>query len=252
MIKSILLSAASLTLIFIFILTGNVFAGTDELIAEGDSLYQMFDNYAAEAKYMEALNLDPDNVEIIWRISRSKVDIGEHLAVDQQEAYFEEALTYADRAITADSKSAVAHLRRAIALGKLALHKGVFKSISIVKQVRESLETSLKLDSSNPTTHYVMGRTHHKLCEKPAFARKLLGLSWANEDTGLKEYETSIKLDGTFIMYRLDYAKFLIELERYSDAKNQLVKIADLPIRDEDDEGYKIEAAKMLKDKMFN
>lgn len=250
--KYIFLPVIILSSVLLLIVTSNSFGGTEELIAEGDSLYHLFDNRGAEAKYMEALKLEPGNAEIIWRISRAKVDIGEHLPKDQQEPYFEEAVQYADRAITADPKNAEAHLRRAIGLGKLALHKGVFKSISLVKQVRESLEESLRLDSSNPTTHYVMGRTHHKLCEKPAFARKILGLGWASEDTGVKEYEISIKMDGTFIMYRIDYAKFLIELERYSDAKAQLQKIAGLPIRDEDDEAYKKEASGMLKDKMFN
>ena len=249
--KNFFLPVLVLSALILGVSANHSFGGAQESIAEGDSLYHLFDNLGAEAKYMQALKLEPNNAEIIWRISRAKVDIGEHLPVDQQEPYFEEAVSYADKAIGADPKNAEAHLRRAIGLGKLALHKGVFKSISLVKQVKESLDESLRLDSGNPTTHYALGRTHHKLCEKPAFARKLLGLGWASEDIGVKEYETSIKMDGTFIMYRLDYAKFLIELERYPGAKAQLQKIADLPIRDEDDEAYKKEAAGMLKDKMF-
>jgi len=223
----------------------------NQFVTEGDSLYHLFDNQGAQVKYLEALALDPGNGEIYWRLSRAAVDIGEHMDKNEQEPYFEKAIVYADSAVLVDSSSAIAYLRRAIALGKLALHKGVFKSVSLVKKVRESLEKSLELDDSDPTAHYVMGRTHFKLCEKPKIARSILGLGWANLETARSEFEKAIEIDSTFIMYRIDYAKYLMEEKEYDQAKKELELIADLPIRDEDDENYKKEAVELLSDEHF-
>lgn len=238
-------------LILSFFKSGELQAQVSDLMAAGDSLYHLFDNRGAEAKYLEALNISIDNAEIYWRISRAQVDIGEHLPEAEQEAYFERAVTYADSAINIDPDNPSGHLRRAIALGKLALHKGVFKSVSLVKKVRESLERCLELDPDEPTAHYVLGRTHHKLCEKSKFGRKLLGLGWGNRAIADKEYLIAIELDGEFIMYRLDYAKLLIKMKRMEEAKAQLERIAEMPIRDQDDPDFKDEAAGLLEEEIF-
>ena len=168
-------------LIIIIVITftacGNIFASDIKVLtAEGDSLFKLFDNQAAKAKYLQALKLDSSNVETLWRLSRAQVDIGEHLSKDQQEAYFQQARKYALSAIQADTMHTQAYLRHAIALGKIALFKGVFKSISLVKQVRENLDKCLEIDPDEPTAHYVMARTHAKLCQKSGLARKILGL----------------------------------------------------------------------------
>ena len=217
-----------------------------ELIAEGDSIYHLFDNNGAEAKYVAALEIEPENAEILWRLSRAMVDIGEHLPEAEQEAYFTAGLEYADKTIAADANNPQGHLRRAIALGKIALFKGVFKSISLVKQVKESLETCLSLDSEEPTAHFVLARTHQKLTEKPKFALKILGLSWADKEISRKEYQRAIELDDTFIMYHYNYAKLLIEMGENDEAKTELEKVMELPIRDEDDADLKEKADAIL------
>ncbi len=232
----------------IIILNAAASSQVEVLLQQGDSLYTLFDNEGARAAYSQAMAYEPQNPEILWKLSRANVDIGEHLEGDESEQHFNRALAFADSAIAADSASAEAHLRRAIALGKIALFKGVFKSVSLVKKVRASLERALELDPDNPTAHYVMGRTHHKLCEKPKIARKLLGLGWANREIGLQEYRRAIELDSAFIMYRIDYARLLLEMKMREEGKIQLELIADLPIRDEDDERFKQDALELLEE----
>ena len=237
--------------IFLIVILAVQFAHAVEnvkaLIAEGDSLYHIFDNEAAKAKYLIALKEQPGNADILWRISRTEVDIGEHLAKDAQEQRFQEALLYADSSIAVDPSNQYGHLRRAIALGRIALFKGVFKSVSLVKQIKNSLDECLKIDPDEPTAHYVLARTHAKLCEKPKIARKILGLGWADRQIADTEYRKAIELDSSFIMYRLDYAKLLLEMGKCDRARIQLMKIEELPIIDEDDPDFKIEAEELLK-----
>jgi tetratricopeptide (TPR) repeat protein len=200
---------------------------------------------------LTALQLEPENSDIYWRLARAQVDIGEHQPEKEQEAYFARAVAYADSAIKYNPGDYHGHLRRAISLGKLALFKGVFKSVSMVKQVKQSLDTSLSINSEVPVAHYVMARTHQKLCEKPKIARVTLGLDWADRGIAEKEYLIAINLDPNFIMFRMDYAKLLMELDRYNEARIQLQKIAELPIKDEDDAELKKEAVTLLSGKKF-
>ena len=222
-------------------------ADVTTLIAKGDSFYRRFDNRGAEAVYLKALAIEPDNVEIIWRLSRAQVDIGEHLPEAEQEAYFDKALEYADQAIAADPKSCQAHLRRAIALGKTALYKGVFENIGLVKKIKASAETSIALNPEEPTPHYVLARTHHKLSEKQGIALKLLGLSWASREVARSEYLRAIELDDTFIMYHYDYGQLLIAMDNKAEARVEMKKVLELPVRDEDDEALKRKARVSLK-----
>ena len=231
-----------------FVISNSASCQIDELMAEGDSLYSIFDNQGALSRYMEVHRLSPDNVEALWKISRAHVDIGEHhQPKSEQEGYFRKALIYADSAVILAPENAEAHTRRAIALGKIALFKGVFKSISLVKQVKESLERALEINPNLAVAHYIMGRTHSKICEKPKIARKLLGLGWADLDIGLEEYRKAIEIDSTFIMYRLDYARLLIRAGNMKEAEKQLLIIRDLPTRDEDDHLCRETADVMLK-----
>ncbi len=229
------------------------------LIDQGD-LYatKTFEDQKALDAYMNALKSEPNNDEILWRISRAYVDIGEHLPSGTKEEkakmleYYEKALDYADRAVKANPKNFQAYTRRAIANGRVALFKGVWDSIDLVKQVKADCEKAIELDPNDATAYYVLARAHAKLCEKPKIIRWPLGLGWANYDDAAKFYEKAIALRPTFIMYRLDAARTYVELDEYQKAKEQLTAINTCPTEDEDDGQYRKEAKDLyeeIKDK---
>lgn len=221
-------------------------------LAEANELAERrFDNHKALAKYMEALALEPTNDEILWRISRCYVDIGEHLptTTDAEKEFqlqtYEKALEFANRALAANPRSSMAYTRRAIANGRIALFRGVWESVDLIKQTRKDLEMALELDPRNSTAYYVMGRTHAKVSEKPKILRWPLGLSWASLEEAVKNYEMAIRLRPDFIMYRLDCARAYYELDEYEKAREHLKAIESLPTLDEDDEQFRKEAKEL-------
>ena len=224
-----------------------------QLISEGDTFSEkVFDNKKALEKFNEALALSPNNYDILWRLSRTYVDIGEHLPAttdaekQKQMEMYEKSLDCAKKAIAVNPNGAMGYTREAIANGRIALFRGIWESLSLVKQVKADCEKAIALDASGPAAYYLLGRTNVKVCEKPKFVRWPLGLGWANMDDAVKNYEKAIELRPTFIMYRLDCARAFVELEEYDKAREQLNKIATLSKEDEDDDVFRKEAADLL------
>jgi len=222
-------------------------------IAQADRLATVeFKNQEALNVLKEAEKMDKNNFEILWRISRSLIDIGEHLPAktddekDRQLKMYEESLDYANRAVNAKPNDAEGYVRRAIAYGRVALFKGVWESKDIVKKVKADCEKALTIDPKNATAHYVFARSHAKLAEKPKVFRWPLGLDWGNRDDAAKMYEQAIALRPDFIMYRLDAGKNYIEMSNYGKAREHLTLIASLPKQDEDDDAYRGEARDLL------
>jgi len=225
----------------------------DKLIAQGnDCSEKTFENQKAIQAYEAALAIEPNNYEALWRVSRALVDFGEHLpaSTDQEKTNqlqtYEKSLEYANKAIAANANGAMGYTRRAIANGRIALFKGVWESLDLVKQTKADCEKAIALDPNDATAYYVFGRTHMKVSEKPRIVRWPLGLGWANLDESVKNYEKAIALRPDFSMYRLDCARAYVELDEYGKAREHLTAIATLPTKDEDDGQFRKEAQDLL------
>lgn len=251
--RAILLAAVFLTLVSSLLLYAKQKEAVSAIIAVGDSFSaKTFENQKALEAFMKAYAVEPNNYDVLWRISRTYVDIGEHQTaatkedkIKQLETY-QKALDFAELAVKANPNEAMGYTRRAIANGRVALFKGVWDSIDLVKQVRADCEKAIQLDKDNPAAYYVLARTHAKLCEKPKVIRWPLGLSWANYEDARTNFEKAIAMRPTFIMYRLDAARTYAELDDYTKAKEQLTMIATLPTEDEDDTQFRKEAKELL------
>ena len=225
----------------------------DQLIAQGNIFAEKsFENQKALQSYQAAVALEPNNYEALWRISRAYVDIGEHLpaATEQEKTQqlqtYEKALEFANKAIAANANGAMGYTRRAIANGRIALFKGVWESLDLVKQTKADCEKALALDPKEPAAYYVLGRTHMKVSEKPKIVRWPLGIGWANLDDAVKNFEKAIALRSEFIMYRLDCARAYVEDDEYDKARTHLTAIASLPTMDEDDGQFRKDAQELL------
>ena len=251
--RAFLLASVFLTLVSSLPLQAQQKESVSAIMAVADSFStKSFENQKALDAFMKAYAIDPNSFDVLWRISRTYVDIGEHQPANTKEEKikqletYQKALDFAELAVKANPNEAMGYTRRAIANGRVALFKGVWDSIDLVKQVKADCEKAIQLDKDNPAAYYVLARTHAKLCEKPKVIRWPLGLSWANYEDARANYEKAIAMRPAFIMYRLDAARTYAELDEYDKAKEQLTKIATLPTEDEDDNQFRKEAKDLL------
>lgn len=249
--------------VFLFLISFNlVFAqSVDDLLSEADKYVAEFNNQKALEVLLEANEKYPSNYEVLWRISRSYIDIAEHLPdktsaqKDKQEELYQKSLEFASESVKLAPDQAITYVRRAIANGRIALFEGVFSAIGTVKDVKADCEKAIQLGNGGnyvqALAHYVLGRTHMKVCEKAYLVRLPLGLGWGDMDESIRLLETAVKLRPNFRMFYLDLAKAYIEEDEYEKAREALIKLEKAPVYDEDDEVFLTEA-KQLSEKIRN
>jgi tetratricopeptide (TPR) repeat protein len=246
-----------LSLLLFILFSSILFAQkAEELIKDGDKLKDSFNNQGALDTYLKADKLAPNNWEILWRISRSYVDIGAHMPEstsdqkDKQLDVYQKGLYFADQAVKYGPNQSITYLRRAIANGRIALFKGVFSVGGVVNSVKSDCEKAIQLNNGGNYTqglaHYVYARTHAKISEKWAPARAVLGLGWADNEIALTEYKKAVSIFPNYRMFYLDYARSLVREDQYSEAKDMLNKCISSSQQDEDDVNRLGEAKQLL------
>jgi len=199
----------------------------------------------------EALEQYPDNDDILWRISRAYADSAEvlqkieHADEDTIEAYYQTARDYADRAIEKNPENSMGYTYRAIASGQIALYKGIWSAISLVKDTHEAVQIALELDETNSIAHFVYARTHAEVSERPRLFRRPLGLRWANKDTAFEHFDKAIELRPDFILYRLDAARVFAAEGHYEQARELLAVVPEIENQTRYDERYREEAMEL-------
>jgi tetratricopeptide (TPR) repeat protein len=253
-----ILQLTSILLLAVFGISVTFAQTVDELLKQGDQYVAEFNHPKALDAYSQADKLSPNNWDILWRISRAYVDLGENMPEktdaqkDEQEKVYKKALEFADKSVKLGSDQAITYVRRAIANGRIALFEGVFSAIGTVKDVKADCEKAIQLGNGGnyvqALAHYVLGRTHLKVCEKAYLVRLPLGLGWGDTEEAVRLLETAVKLKPNFRMFLYELAKAYVEEDEYDKAKETLKKVEKAPKVDEDDDIVLANAKKLYEE----
>lgn len=246
----------SLLFSLLFVFTVNA-QSVDDLIKQGDELATKdFNHTAALEKYTQAEKLSPNNWEILWRLSRVHADIAEKMPgstseqKDAQLVKYQKSFEYADKAVKLAPDKSVTYVRRAVTNGRIALFKGIFSAIGLVKDVKADAEKAIKLGNGGKEVqalaHYVLGRAHLKVCDKGYLVRLPLGLGWGDMKVSIAELKKAVELRSDFRMFHLDLARAYVKEEEYQKAKEHLYKIPYISVANQEDDKYLAESKKLL------
>ncbi len=198
------------------------------------------DTYSKAWSYDKAIKVlesyGEQNADILWRLARSRTDLGENLDGEAALLHYETAMFEAEQAVTMEPSNAMAHQTLAVACGRVALYKGIFKSIGLAKKVYKHASIAVSLDPTLAVSYSVLGRTHMKLSEKPGFVRKAIGCGWASEDSVTIYFDKTLEADNNLIQTRVTYAEFLLDNSGDKEkAKAMLTEAVSLAMLDEQD-----------------
>jgi hypothetical protein len=128
-------------------------------------------------------------------------------------AMFQEAAARAEALAEEQPKNTSAHYWMAYALGRYSQTISVAKALAqgLGSKVKAALETSIKLSPKHADAHIALGSFHAEVIDKVG---KLLGKTQgADTATGLRMFQTALKLNPTSAIAMIEYANGLVMLE---------------------------------------
>ena len=244
------------------ILLAAVFAATTahgqsaaDHIALGDREYADLHAMAAFNHYVEALKLDINNYDALWKAARSAVDRATFDETGEtQKKFFAIAETYARGAVAANPGGAEGHFNLARSLGERALSVGVRQRVKLATEIHDEALTCLRIDPKHAGCLHVLGVWNAEIMRLNGFsrmiARNVLGgrvfgsASWA----GARKYiDAAIANEPTRIVHYVDAAAIYSDTGDKAGARELYQQALALPISDYNDRRYKAQAAEALR-----
>jgi len=241
-----------LTLILLLLISPRAAAEFATLLKEGDRLDAQRQTAEALAVYRQAEKLSPETAEVLHRIAKQ---LGEsiHEATDpgRRRALAEEALGYARRAVSADSRNSNAHVSLAICLGLMTPYQSNKEKIAASKLIESHAQRALALDASNELAHFVLGAWNNGLASlNPVLAgvaRVVYGrLPSASHEQAARHFRLALKLNPHRAASWLGLGNALKCQNRLPEARAAFQQALSLPIRYKDDEATKARAKEAL------
>ena len=201
----------------------------------------------------EAEKSDPQNVEILYRISRVESDLEEDLSDDsKKKAYALESVAYAKRAVEAAPQNSNAHLATAIAYGDLTDFVDDRTKMEYSQLIKGEAERAIELDPKNDYAYLVLGRWNFEMTQLnpilKGFAELLYGqMPPASPEKALEYFQKAIALAPNRMIHHYCYGDALARLGRKDQAKAEFQKVLRLTATDKEEHGYQQKASSGLK-----
>lgn len=195
----------------------------------------------------------PDNAEVLWRLSRVRVNRAntEYVGEEQNEAY-RQAMREARAAVKADPESDETHLSLAIVAGRVALISGTQRKVELSRAVKEHADRAIALNPKNDLAYHVRGRWNYEIADLGWLTRNVVravygGLPDASYQKAASDFEKAVEIADR-ISHRVQLGKAYLKMDRRDEARVQLEKALSMPNQLADDADYKQEARELLED----
>jgi tetratricopeptide (TPR) repeat protein len=193
---------------------------TKSLAQQGDDLYAQRGDLAlakeALAKYQVALVQQEDPYGVYWRMARVEYWIGDHTTDNgEKKRIFEMGIYHAKKAMALGPSRPEGHYWLGVNYGSYGEAKGVLKSLSLVKPIKEEMNKVLAIDRTydDGGADRVLGRVYFEL---PGFfggdKKKSLEHLLKSKELGPRVGLTRIYLADTYLALK-DVQKARAELE---------------------------------------
>lgn len=238
---------------------GAVCQSATEHLARGDSAHVALQPGIALEHYRTAHLTDPQNYEALWKFARSQVDVAKLLVDDSTEArrdsLYGVAVAMAQGAVYFDSTDAEGHAILAAAVGRLSRTKSGKERVRFGKEIYDEAARAIELNPNHDGALHVLGAWHAEVTRLSGItrfvAKTFMGggfMDRASRDSAVVHLTRAAEIKHDYLFHHLELAEVLIELGRYSEAKERLQIVIDLPVADVSDPAHKETAATLLED----
>jgi len=239
------------TLLIFFSFTIPLFSQEpEELIVQGDKLYAEMKDMAtaqeARAKYQEAAT-KAGSYEAFWKLARILYYVGDNTeSKKEKKIIFSQGVYFAKRAVGMEPEKPGGHYWLGVNYGVFGETKGVLKSLSLVKPIKEAMNKVIELDRGyeDGGPDRVLGRVYFKVP----------GIAGGSKKKSLEHLLKSKELGPNDALTRCYLADTFLSLKEVDKAREELEYVLSMEsdprwIAGVDD--CKEDAKKMLQKKAF-
>jgi tetratricopeptide (TPR) repeat protein len=222
-----------LILCFIFALTlhaappARVTPPAVDAIRDADQLFSRGQDPARDRQSLavleRAINSDPNNYQLLWRVARSYYYVGDAAAGKQEKkTNFEKGIFAAGRAVATQGGAVEGHFWLAANYGGWAELVGVVNAYQTVKKIRAEMQTVLRLNASyeDSNAYLALGLIDREL-------PRLLG---GNAKRGVSYLEQGVRAAPHNTDLKLALANAYLEDGRREEGRRLLQEIINAPV----------------------
>jgi len=227
------------------------------LLQEGITAHLARDMPTALDRFEAALAADSTSYEAAWRAGETLLDIGKQtpdtVKSAARDSLYARAEVYGRRAVALNPEGTDGRYVLAAAIGRASLTKSKKERVRRAGEIRAEALRALELDASNHKAYHVMGRWNAEIMRLSGlerfFAKNFLGGAIFNAaawDSAQVYMERAVAASPENVYHRLDLGEILIDRKRYSAARVELERAAELPVYDVLDPAYQARARALL------
>lgn len=223
----------------------------EQFVASADSarLEGQYDIELAALHHARAK--DSTQVEVLWRLTRAYVELGE-LATkkSQKRKFYDAAMGHGQSAVRADSQSCIAFTWLSIAEGTSATVVGFKEQVRLSWLIREHALKAIQLDPTSDIAYHVMARWHAEIASIGGLKRTMANLFFgdlpkASYQESIAYYKRAIELHDQ-VHHRLELAKVYLRMDELDTAQQKLEDVLTMHSERRLDDKYKDEARLLL------
>jgi len=204
-------------------------------LVEGDEAFVRTDYVRAAAIYNSTLGVTADSAEVLWRLARVYVCMGDLAEKNKKSEFYRSADDYARRCILADSTKSNGHTWRAAALGNIAMFEGGKEKIKLTYRIRDALASAIRLNPGDDIAYSILGSFYLALGNVTWVERQLAAVFLGRlPDGGYPEAEENLKkaiaLAPEVIRNHCELGKVYLEMDRKHEALEQFRIVLTLPV----------------------
>jgi len=223
-------------IVTLFLLSSLLSDDTPSKLLAGDDAFFRIDYPGAVELYSAALDQYPNDPDVLWRLARIYVCMGEVVEGEKCAELCKKAESYALQCIQKDSTRAEGHTWRAAALGYVALDAGIGQKVKLSHELLREVNLALALNPNDDAAYSIKGSFYRAMGNVSWFQRQLAALFVGNVPKGgFEEAEISLKkaiaLAPDVMRHQYELGILYIDMDRKEEARKVLEHAAGLPVK---------------------
>jgi tetratricopeptide (TPR) repeat protein len=203
-------------------------------IVNGDRAFEQLHYQEALALYQEGLQKNPDDANLLWRMARIYVSMGDVAKRDEREPYYRKADSCSLRAVSADSLNSDAHCWKAITVGYVSMYEGVRSKVKMANVVKSELDEAIRLNPGNDVAYSILGTFYRAIGNISWIERQLAnlllgGIPAGGFEEGEQALKKAIELAPNIIRHRYELGRLYLDWGKDDLAKKVFAETVDLP-----------------------